>query len=91
MPGNQHRTAYIMQNTESMLMKRKFEKLWPEFRKKKNEKKWKLEERWLRWMIENKKSTHRELVMLIKITIYLSIYKDVMEKILYLSDLQDTK
>lgn len=42
-------------------------------------------------MIENKKSTHRELVMLIKITIYLSIYKDVMEKILYLSDLQDTK
>lgn len=29
--------------------------------------------------------------MLIKITIYLSIYKDVMEKILYLSDLQDTK
>lgn len=38
MPGNQHRTAYIMQNTESMLMKRKFEKLWPEFRKKKWEK-----------------------------------------------------
>lgn len=94
MPRNQHRTAYIMQNTESMLMKRKFEMLWPEFRKKKKmRKKWKLEERWLRWMIENKKSTHRELVMLIKITIYLSIsiYKDVMEKILYLSDLQDTK
>lgn len=39
MPGNQHRTAYIMQNTESMLMKRKFEKLWPEFRKKKKDEK----------------------------------------------------